>query len=231
MAVLYSYVLRYDDGAAPNPFWDVCTLTICKPGIRRTAVGGDWVIGTGSVNARCNDGHYHDFSSMLVYAMKVTQRLSLPDYDRHCQKHLPEKIPVKRHPDWHKRMGDCIYDYSRGDFPAIRLGVHDEGNRATDLSGQNALLSTHFYYFGEQPIPFPRHLLHLVKDGRGCKKITLPDSVLAFETWISAFPINVLAANPQLKHCFDGSPDDANLAQCGICQLTEDRLDDEEVVC
>ena len=34
---IYSYVLRIDDGAAPNPFWEICTLTICKPVIRRNA--------------------------------------------------------------------------------------------------------------------------------------------------------------------------------------------------
>lgn len=38
---IYSYVLRTDDGAAPNPFWGTCTLTICKPVIRRTAHIGD----------------------------------------------------------------------------------------------------------------------------------------------------------------------------------------------
>ena len=60
MSKIYSYVLRYDDGAAPNPFWDLCTLTICKPGIRKGALVGDWVLGTGSKRAKCNDGQIHD---------------------------------------------------------------------------------------------------------------------------------------------------------------------------
>ena len=46
MPNLFSYVLRYDDGAAPNPFWGTCTLAICKPAIRRKANLGDWVVGT-----------------------------------------------------------------------------------------------------------------------------------------------------------------------------------------
>ena len=41
---LYTYCLRYDDGAAPNPYWGVCTLVICKPAIRRSAEPGDWVV-------------------------------------------------------------------------------------------------------------------------------------------------------------------------------------------
>ena len=46
--ILYSYTIPYDDGAAPNPYWGVLTLAICKPVIRRTAEIGDWVVGTGS---------------------------------------------------------------------------------------------------------------------------------------------------------------------------------------
>jgi hypothetical protein len=46
---LFTYCIPYDDGAAPNPFWGLCTLAICKPSIRRVAKEGDWVVGTGSV--------------------------------------------------------------------------------------------------------------------------------------------------------------------------------------
>lgn len=45
MTKIYSYVLRIDNGAAPNAFGQFCTLTICKPAIRRNAEIGDWVIG------------------------------------------------------------------------------------------------------------------------------------------------------------------------------------------
>jgi hypothetical protein len=48
MPSLYSYCILYDDGAVPNPYWDVCTLVICKSAIRRTAKEGDWIVGTGS---------------------------------------------------------------------------------------------------------------------------------------------------------------------------------------
>lgn len=42
MGQIYSYVLRYDDGVAPNPYGGVCTLAICKPVIRKKP---KWVIG------------------------------------------------------------------------------------------------------------------------------------------------------------------------------------------
>src|SRR5690606_8959470 len=90
---LYSYVLRHDDGEAPNPYRGTCTLTICKPDIRRTAEVGDWVVGTGSKNSRLKDGNTYDFSDSVVYAMKITRKLSLADYDVFVQKNLPKKIP------------------------------------------------------------------------------------------------------------------------------------------
>jgi hypothetical protein len=52
---LYSYCIPYDDGAAPNPYWEVCTLVICKPVIRRTARAGDSIVGTGSKKSPVGD--------------------------------------------------------------------------------------------------------------------------------------------------------------------------------
>ncbi len=69
---LFSYCIPYDDGAAPNPFWGLCTLAICKPGIRRVAKEGDWVVGTGSVNSPAGDA-----SGKVVYAMRVTQKMTM----------------------------------------------------------------------------------------------------------------------------------------------------------
>lgn len=114
---LYSYVLRFDTGDAPNPYGDVCTLTVCKPAIRRTAQVGDWIIGTGSRHSPVGD-----IAGYLVYAMKVSHKLSLADYDAHCQRELPIKIPG--HPLHHHQRenvaGDSLYDYSQSDKPQHR---------------------------------------------------------------------------------------------------------------
>ena len=82
---LYSYVLRFDDGAAPNPFGGYCTLTICKPRIRRVAKTGDWVIDTGSKNGKKN-GKTCNLQDMLVYAMKVKEVIPLAKYEKWCCK-------------------------------------------------------------------------------------------------------------------------------------------------
>ena len=74
MVRIYSYVVRYDSGFAPNPFYDYCTLATCKPDIRRTAKVSDWVIGSASNgNGVRRGGH-------LVYAMRVTETMTFDDY-------------------------------------------------------------------------------------------------------------------------------------------------------
>ena len=231
MSKLYSYVLRYDDGAAPNPFWDVCTLTICKPAIRRTAAIDDWVIGTGSANAICNDGKRHDLTGHLVYAMKITKTLSMEEYDQYCLQELPAKLPDIKHIDWRRRMGDCIYDYSTGGTQRIRPSVHDEGNRERDLGGMRALLSTHFYYLGEEAVPLPTYLSPLIKKSQGHRKIEDQALIRRFEQWVAPFPPNTVIADPQLRHAFDGPINTTRLAACGTCHLEEDSKEDEERYC
>ena len=178
---LYSYTIPYDDGAAPNPFWGVCTLTICKPRIRRTASEGDWIVATGSKNAK-DQG---DLSNKVIYAMKVTKKMTLQQYDEYCRKHLKKKIPKWNNKDPKLRLGDCIYDYST-DPPTQREGVHKEGNRPTDLGGKYSLLSNHFYYFGDNPINLPNNLLQIVHQTQGHKSSANDRYKEQFIEWIES---------------------------------------------
>jgi hypothetical protein len=176
--MLYTYCITHDSGSAPNPFWGICTLAICKPTIRRTAKIGDWVVGTGSKE--------FGFENQVVYAMKITKILSIEDYDNYCRTQRPEKIPVWRTTDPKLRMGDCIYDYSKGE-PILRTSVHKEENVKTDLGGENVLLSDHFYYFGSKPIPLPTYLLPIVKQGQGHKSLFNESYEDKFIDWIETF--------------------------------------------
>jgi len=139
--VLYSYCIPYDSGAAPNPYWCMCTLVICKPGIRLRAEPGDWVLGLGSAASPIGD-----ISGQVVYAMRITESMPMREYDQLCRHDLRGKIPNWRSRNFQEKVGDCIYDFSDGGDPTMRPGVHDERNRRRDLSGENALLSDHFYY-------------------------------------------------------------------------------------
>lgn len=90
---LYSYCLRWDDGAAPNPFWGVCTLAICKPAIRRTAKVGDWVVGLGSANSPIGN-----ISDSVVYAMRVTDAKSASGTDHSLTTALTLPRTARLHP-------------------------------------------------------------------------------------------------------------------------------------
>ena len=193
--ILYTYCIPYDDGAAPNPFWGICTLAICKPVIRRVAGIGDWVVGTGSKNSPIGDKSKH-----VVYAMKVTGKMTLEKYDEFCQKHYPNKIPDWKNEDFRRRLGDCIYDFSSIP-PIIRKGVHNENNLERDLGGKYALLSSQFYYFGDSPIELAENLLPIIKEGQAHKSKSNDPYRESFVSWIEdlGFKPNIPHGSPQLK--------------------------------
>lgn len=196
---IYAYIIRYDDGTAPNPFWGTCTLTICKPAIRRTAGIGDWIVGTGSKNARVTTNNTSDLSDCLVYAMKVTGKISLQDYDTLCKQTLHNKIPDLNAKDWRLRMGDSVYDFSGDGGQALRRTLHDYTSKIKEISGKFALLSTHFYYFGLAAVQIPFHLKQLIKQGQGHKVIQQQEFIDKFEDWIMRFALNTIVAAPQMR--------------------------------
>jgi putative DNA base modification enzyme with NMAD domain len=214
MSKLYSYVIKYDAGSAPNPFWGTCTLAICKPAIRRTAQVGDWVIGTGSKNSKCNDLHTYDLSDSIIYAMKVTRKLTMQEYDQLCITNIPQKIPIWKTKDWRHKVGDSIYDYSQSRIPSIRRSVHDEGSRKRDLGGLNVLLSNHFYYFGEEAQPMPPSFKSLIAKTQGHLINRDEIQIEKFEQWISRFRKNKIYADSQRRWAFDKNMTKRNILKC-----------------
>ena len=83
----------------------------------------------------------------------------------------------------------------------MRKGVHNEGNRARDLGGECALISTHFYYFGDSPIEIPKSLHAIIKEGRGHKSQSNAPYINSFLSWIKSLRLkpNKLYFNPQRK--------------------------------
>jgi hypothetical protein len=219
---LYTYCLRWDDGAAPNPFWGICTLAICKPAIRRTAKVGDWVVGLGSANSPIGN-----ISSSVVYAMKVTDKRSLWGYDLLCQSKYQGKIPDWYSSDFKRRVGDCIYDYGQGTPPKLRPSVHDERSRERDLSGENVLISNHFYYFGDNPVELPANLLPLIHSQQGHRVDLNRPYLEPFIDWLEGqgFEPNKLFGEPQLKPEFELDSDIRS--KCAARGIEDD--DDREV--
>ena len=102
---LYSYIVRADDGAAPNPYYGMCTLAICKPAIRRTARVGDWILGTGSKAAGLA-GH-------VIYAMRVDEAITLEDYDRRAPLEWSRRIPDMSSRSKARRQCHCMLRMTR----------------------------------------------------------------------------------------------------------------------
>jgi len=206
---LFSYCIPIDDGAAPNPFFGVCTLNICKPVIRRVAKVGDWVVGVGSKNV-----NGVDYSEKLVYAMKITKVISMQEYDDYCKSKLPQKIPDINYNEYRRRVGDSIYDFSKSHEVDLRRSVHTIQNRDTDLGGKNTLLSEHFYYFGNEAICIPHHLRGIIKQGQGHKSNANEPYKQEFIFWLESkgFVLNKLYGSPQIKVNFKDSSCDNKCA-------------------
>ncbi|MBN3876444.1 MULTISPECIES: hypothetical protein [unclassified Nostoc] len=218
---LFSYCLRYDDGAAPNPFWELCTLAICKPVIRRAANIGDWVVGLGSTQSPIGN-----ITDCVVYAMQVTDKMTLRKYDEFCRVHSPHKIPKWNSEIFEYRVGDCIYDYSQGEQSVLRPSVHDISNQETDLGGINVLMSRHFYYFGDKPVHLPEPLTSIVHKNQGHKSTANQPHVIPFVTWIDnlGYTPNQVHGEPQLKKEFILNPDISGC--CAQRNLQDDDADE-----
>lgn len=147
---LYSYVLRHDDGFAPNPFHNALTLATCKPVIRRKAKVGDYVIGTGS-KPRNDKGN-------LMYIMQVNEVLSMEDYAKDSR--FANKIP-NMNSNRVMQSGDNIYEFDE-DMTNQRDSLHrkldgsvSEKDKIRDMSGKSVLISNNFVYFGDDSRPIP----------------------------------------------------------------------------
>jgi hypothetical protein len=193
MVKLFTYCIPSDNGAAPNPFWGVCTLVICKPVIRRVAQVGDWIVGTGSVNSPIGNA-----SGKVVYAMQVSQKMTMEKYDEYVEDYIPLKYPDWSNDDVRRKLGDAIYDFSTKP-PLIRKSVHDESYRDKDQRGHYALLSNLFFYFGDKPKKLPKELEPIVKQSPGHRSKSNDPYVEEFLNWLYGLGLepNKLYGKPQ----------------------------------
>ncbi|NWL48712.1 hypothetical protein DM819_23315 [Pseudomonas hunanensis] len=191
MARIHSYVVRYDSGFAPNPFYNFCTLATCKPRIRKIAQVGDWVVGSGSNDRSVRLG------GRLVYAMRITETLTFDEYyvDPRFESKKPYRCGSRK-----QSCGDNIYHrctseeawQQRDSFHSRSDGTLNSEHVSRDTGVNRVLVSEDFVYFGGGGPGFPQSLED--KQGRNvCKKgigqTTFSDSQLFkdFESWIRSF--------------------------------------------
>lgn len=137
-ARLYSYVVAFDGGNAPNPYHGICTLGICKPAIRRTAQAHDVIVGLDSASRT---------KGRIVYCMTVDESIPWSEYIRRCQNgDLPRgKIPRNA-----SDQGDCIWKNAHTPHEPLRShSKHNMGCFEVDVrAGLNVLIGRRFWYFG-----------------------------------------------------------------------------------
>jgi len=176
--VVYSYLVEHDLGLAPNPFGRYCTLTVCKPKIRKSSKLqiGDWVVGTGSKGLEDITGRL--LRNKLIYAMEVSEKISFEDY--WLDPRFQYKKPIMNG-SLISMYGDNFYHKGEDDKWIQEESAHTNLDRTvnkehlrTDTSGMNALISEHFYYFGDKAPFLPLHLSKVCHTGIGEKKIISP---------------------------------------------------------
>lgn len=183
MPVIYSYVVAYDSGFAPNPFNGYCTLATCKPKIRKHASAGDWIVGTGSDRKGVRRGGF------LVHAMRVEETLTFSEYwnDKRFSKKKPNLFGSYR-----MASGDNIYcPHGQGwlqlnSYHSNKDGTPSADHIKRDTSVDRVLISQNFFYFGAEGPKIPDHLQTdgLVHSGIGEHKIDNIATVAAFEAWL-----------------------------------------------
>ena len=232
---LFSYTVRVDDGAAPNPYGGVCTLGICKPAIRLKAKRGDWIIGLGPTRGPAPKREC--LSDHVIYAMQVSDKLLYERYDRYCQEHLTAKLPLWSPAEPHQhQVGDCIYHLPwDGDKLQQRRGVHNERNVKTDMRGKFVLLAKEkFFYFGDYPVVLPKKFHSICHPFQGHKvnaNEAIKDKVVA---WMEAgFGRNlrprILYGQPLHKSVIRPGKNKATWSACG--GIRADEVDDICTIC
>lgn len=198
---LYSYVVARDYGFAPNPFYGVCTLATCKPGIRRHAQVDDWVVGTGSKN--------YGLDGNLVFAMKIAETLTYDEYwadSRFLLKRPNLTGSIKQ------AYGDNIYhrDLKTGKWlqenshHSLPNGKPNVSNINHDTKTNRVLVGKEFTYWGGSGTSIPKFFRQYegydICGQRGYKCNFPQDFVRLFIEWIKSLHVIGYAGQPEEFH-------------------------------
>ena len=184
---LFSYVVRYDSGFAPNPFHSYCTLATCKTTIRKHARINDWVVGTGSNDkAVCRGGY-------LVYAMRVTETLSTSEYWSdprfECKKPRLDHNQVSLTGDnIYERIGESEWRQLDSHHSNADGGLNEDHLRR-DTSVDRILISEDYLYYGGNGPKLPADFQSggqsdLTCRGQNCRRINDAKVISCLVAWL-----------------------------------------------
>jgi Nucleotide modification associated domain 2 len=179
---ILTYVVFYDFGFAPNPYFGFCTLATCKPTVRGSANIGDWVMGVASKRFFPNERR-------LVYAMKVTEKMSFTEYWQNPKFNIKKPI---MNSSMKRSFGDNIYFFdqdkqnwhqedSRHSLEDGLINVH---HLTIDTSVDKVLISEDFYYFGEDAMKIPNKYSDYFAKTQGQKYIKEGFKIYEIIEWL-----------------------------------------------
>lgn len=182
---VYSYVIEHDLGFAPNPFHGICTLACCKPEIRKKAVEGDYILGTGAVKPKLR-GH-------LTFWMRIGKVLTFDDYWQ--DKRFRRKRPVICGTTY-LRYGDNIYHRNGAGIylQENSFHSHEDGSISTgDLKRDTGktdkvLIGREFAFWGRSGPKLPKHLEVFLKKGPGHRCNFTGEQIDALLKWLHPLP-------------------------------------------
>jgi len=158
---VFTYVIQYNSGAAPNYAGPMVTLAICKPQVRRLARVGDLVLAfSGSLMSPEPHG--------VVWAGVVSEKLTFAEYwqDRRFATKRPGRCATP----------DNIYAPDGSDLRQVNNPVHGPLDAGRDLSGRFVLLFGKAWAFGEpHPLLLAEFGLRMVGGRRG-HRVTVLDA-------------------------------------------------------
>lgn len=195
---IFSYVVPYDIGFAPNPFSGRCSLACCKPDIRKDAEIGDFIVGTSSTVGKCKP--------KLLYVMRVSETMNFDAYwnDPRFRKKRPNLRGSKK-----RIFGDNIYHQD----PSTGLFLQED-SRHSHLNGSThkghlkkdtgttdkVLISDDFVYWGSMAITIPLKFSdgseNIVKTGQGRKSNFTSAFIKDFENWFNVLPERGVQGRP-----------------------------------
>ena len=180
--LMFSYKIEHDFGLAPNPFWGVMTLAVCKGKIRRhkKLQIGDWIIGTGSQKLK-NLNH-------IIYAMRVDEKITFDAYweDPRFEIKRPQMkgslAQIYGDNFYHMVDGTVVQEFSAH---SNADGTPNTIHRNRDWAGKYVLISNHFYYFGNMQPEIPLQLRGVCCNSRDYHYRDISDKLkAAFLQWL-----------------------------------------------
>lgn len=185
-----SYVVASDTGLAPNIMGGICTLTVCKPVIRRVAKKGDLIVGFSTAR---DDRH------KVIYAMYVDEKILYEDYFNDSRFQCKKPIYLSN--------GDNFFSKNQNQLQiAFKNAAHYGKEIAIqrDLKTPFSIVGKQFWYFGRNApiLPIALHGTKLTLNDtyrRGHRITTTPTSIDTLQKWLHHFPSGVHGKPRDLK--------------------------------